>query len=62
MAFEGYEKGPLNELNESRISANYFKTNHTEILIKQNDYFSDLDKMVYHLDEPYGGGCLVAYF
>ena len=56
MAFEGYEKGPLNELNESKISANYFKTNHTEILIKQNDYFRDLDKMVYHLDEPYGGG------
>ena len=21
-----------------------------------NDYFNDLNKMIYHLDEPYGGG------
>ena len=56
MAFEGYEKGPLNELNESRLSANYFNTSHKEIVINQNQYFEDLDKMVYHLDEPYGGG------
>ena len=56
MAFEGYEKGPLNELNESRISAEYFQTNHKEIIINQKEYFEDLDKMVYHLDEPYGGG------
>ena len=28
VAFEGHNKGPLNELNESRISANYFNTNH----------------------------------
>ncbi len=56
MGFEGYNEGPLNELNKSRIAANYFKTNHNEILINQDDYFKDLDRMVYHLDEPYGGG------
>ena len=56
MAFEGHSEGPLNELNESRIAANYFKTNHREILINQDDYFKELDQMVYHLDEPYGGG------
>lgn len=56
LAFDGHNKGPLNELNESRIAANYFKTNHNEILINQDNYFKDLDKMVYHLDEPYGGG------
>lgn len=56
MAFEGHNKGPLNELNESRIAASYFKTNHNEIIVNQDDYFKDLDKMIYHLDEPYGGG------
>ena len=56
LAFEGHDKGCLNELNESRIVANYFKTNHNEIVINKEDYFKDLDKMIYHLDEPYGGG------
>lgn len=56
MAFKGHEKGPLNELNEARISAKYYKTNHKEIIIDQKEYFQDLDKMIYHLDEPYGGG------
>ncbi len=56
MAFEGHNKGPLNELNESRISAKYFNTNHKEIIVNQEEYFKDLDKMIYHLDQPYGGG------
>ena len=38
------------------VSANYFNTNHQEIIINQKEYFEDLDKMIYHLDEPYGGG------
>ena len=56
MGFEGHNKGPLNELNESKISAKFFNTNHKEILVNQDEYFKDLDKMIYHLDEPYGGG------
>ena len=56
IAFEGFDKGPLNELNESKIAARHFDTNHQEIIIKQDEYFKDLDKMIYHLDEPYGGG------
>ena len=56
LGFEGYDKGPLNELNESKLASEYFKTEHQEIIINQKDYFSELDKMIYHLDEPYGGG------
>jgi len=55
VAFEGYDKGPLNELSESRIASKFFNTNHNEIVFSQSDYFKDLDKMIYHLDEPYGG-------
>jgi asparagine synthase (glutamine-hydrolysing) len=61
MGFKNYDEGPLNELNSSKIAANYFKTNHKEILINQDDYFKDLDKMVYHLDVPYGGGLPLWY-
>lgn len=56
LGFSGHNKGPLNELGESRYAAEYFGSKHQEILIEQNEYFSELDKMIYHLDEPYGGG------
>ncbi len=56
LGFEGYQKGPLNELNESKIASDYFNTEHQEIICNQKDYFSELDKMIFHLDEPYGGG------
>ena len=41
MAFKGHDKGPLNELSESRIAANYFNTNHNEIIVNQDDYFGE---------------------
>lgn len=53
--YQGYENGPLNELQASRLAANYFQTKHHEIKINQEHYFEDLDKMIFHLDEPYGG-------
>ena len=56
LSYEGNKSGDLNELNSSKIAAKYFETNHKEILLNSNDYFSELNKMVYHLDEPYGGG------
>lgn len=56
MAFEGYASGNLNELEVSRIAAKNFETNHQEIVFNTKNYFNDLDKMIYHLDEPYGGG------
>ena len=56
MAFEGYGEGNLNELEVSRIAAKNFETNHQEMTLNTRDYFNDLNKMIYHLDEPYGGG------
>ena len=56
LAFEGYTAGNLNELEVSRIAAKNFETNHHEMISNTNDYFNDLNKMIYHLDEPYGGG------
>jgi len=56
MAYEGYDEGHMNELNSSKIASQYFNTKHEEIIINQDEYFEDLSKMVFHLDEPYGGG------
>ena len=56
LAFEGYDAGNLNELEVSRLAAKSFKTNHHEMILNVKDYFQDLNKMIYHLDEPYGGG------
>ena len=56
LGFEGYDEGNLNELGVSRYAAKHFGTKHEEILIGKEEYFKDLNKMVYHLDEPYGGG------
>ncbi|MDB9746425.1 asparagine synthase (glutamine-hydrolyzing), partial [Candidatus Pelagibacter sp.] len=56
LGFSGYDEGPLNELNEAREASEFYETDHQEIIIDKNDYFEELDKMIYHLDEPYGGG------
>jgi len=56
LAFEGFEEGKLNELKSARRMAKLCDTEHEEILLSEKEYFDDLDKMVYHLDEPYGGG------
>ena len=61
LGFNGYNKGPLNELEESRIASKYFNIDHQEIIIDKKNYFSELDKMIYHLDEPYGGGLPLVY-
>ena len=56
MGFDGHEPGDLNEIDVSRIASENFKTEHNEMIIGVEEYFKDLDKMIYHLDEPYGGG------
>lgn len=56
LGFESYSSGALNELDLSKTASIFFKTDHTEIKINKEDYFQDLNKMIYHLDEPYGGG------
>ena len=56
LGFEGYDAGNLNEIEVSRSASKNFKTNHTEMIVDVKNYFEDLNKMIYHLDEPYGGG------
>ena len=56
LGFKGHNPGNLNEMKVAKVASEHFKTNHTEMIIDTKDYFDDLDKMVYHLDEPYGGG------
>ena len=56
IGFSNFDEGPFNELKNARVASKYFETNHNEKIIDFSDYFKDLDKMIYYLDEPYGGG------
>jgi len=44
----------FNELSDAKIVADYFKTEHHEIILGESDLKSTLDKLVYHFDEPFG--------
>ena len=44
----------FNELSDARIVADYFKTEHHEIVLREGDLVDTLDKLVYHFDEPFG--------
>ncbi|GAI53765.1 unnamed protein product, partial [marine sediment metagenome] len=43
-----------NELDDARIVANHFGTEHHEILLDENDLIQALTTLVYHFDEPFG--------
>ena len=47
VGFEGLTEG-----EESKETASYLETDHTEIKITANEYFNALSKIVYHFDEP----------
>jgi asparagine synthase (glutamine-hydrolysing) len=51
LGFEGAKK--YDERSDAKIVSDYFKTNHTEILIDPK-IVDLLDKMVFHFDEPFG--------
>ena len=44
----------FNELADAKIVADYFGTEHHEILLQETDLVSTLHKLVYHFDEPFG--------
>lgn len=47
------------DVDERRLAAlvaNRYHTHHTEIILKEDDLLSDLNEMIYALDEPYAGG------
>ncbi len=43
-----------NELKYARIVSDYFNTNHHELLITIDDVLKNIEKMIYHMDEPIG--------
>jgi asparagine synthase (glutamine-hydrolysing) len=56
LGFVGQEEQSWNEIDLARKVADRWGTEHHEIILEPNDLLSDLISMVWHLDEPYGGG------
>ncbi|MGE0758883.1 MAG: asparagine synthase (glutamine-hydrolyzing), partial [Pirellulaceae bacterium] len=55
VGFAGPGTDTENELPLAREVAALWQTDHTEIIVEPNQVLQDLHRMVYHLDEPYGG-------
>ncbi len=56
LGFAGEEAQPWNELPLARQVAQRWGTDHHELIVEPEDLLRDLVQMVWHLDEPYGGG------
>ena len=56
LGFAGAGEEEWNELPLARKVAERWGTEHHELLLEPEDLLRDLLKMVWHLDEPYGGG------
>jgi asparagine synthase (glutamine-hydrolysing) len=56
LGFKGPEEKEWNELDVARDVAKKINSNHTEIVLEPKNLLDDLESMVYHLDQPYGGG------
>ncbi|MEO5355841.1 MAG: asparagine synthase (glutamine-hydrolyzing) [Nitrospirae bacterium YQR-1] len=54
--FTGQEGKELNELPLAAMVAKRYDTIHHEVTIESDTLIEDIDSMVWHLDEPYGGG------
>lgn len=46
----------LDERHLASALAKRFNTEHHEVIVQADSLLDDLEKMVFHLDEPYGGG------
>jgi asparagine synthase (glutamine-hydrolysing) len=57
-----FKEREANELEYARIVANAFKTNHHEITVSPEDFFSALPRMVWHEDEPLAHPSSVALY
>ena len=44
----------FNELSDAGIVADYFKTEHHQVVLEELDLVNTLNKLVYHFDEPFG--------
>ena len=56
LGFVGEGEQEWNEIDLARQVAQRYETEHHEILLEPSELLSDLLSMVWHLDEPYGGG------
>lgn len=56
LGFIGEQEQSWSEISLARKVARKWGTEHHEIFLKPQDLLSDLVSMVWHLDEPYGGG------
>lgn len=56
LGFSGEGAADLDELALARIVAQRWGTDHHELVLRPEDLLRDLLKMVWALDEPYGGG------
>lgn len=53
----------LNEIDQARMIARHFKTNHHEVLVKQRDMEVYLDQLIHSQDEPIADWvCIPLYF
>lgn len=51
----GFDFGQrYNELDDARVVARHFGTEHHEIVLRENDLRDSLETLVYHYDEPFG--------
>jgi asparagine synthase (glutamine-hydrolysing) len=56
LGFDGTEEQAWNEIDLARQVAQRWGADHHEIILEPKELLSDLASMVWHLDEPYGGG------
>ena len=56
LGFTGEGEQEYSELSLAALMARRYGTEHHEIILAPEDLLADLDAMVWHLDEPYGGG------
>ena len=55
LGFEGNLKS-LDERKYAKLVSEKYNTNHHEFVLTEDKLLSELDDMIYHLDEPYAGG------
>ena len=56
LGFAGAGEARWNELPQARMVAQHWGTDHHELVLDPDSLLDDLISMVWHLDEPYGGG------
>lgn len=56
LGFASDDEAAWDELHLARKVAEKYQTEHREIILRPEELLDDLIEMVWHLDEPYGGG------